>query len=72
MCADRPDRLSALLYYDYALTFPSELKYVWQRNILQLSTVVYALCRYALLANVLFLLAIANLLGSQVRTTEFI
>ncbi|KAI0316260.1 hypothetical protein OF83DRAFT_1173076 [Amylostereum chailletii] len=53
----------ALLYYDYLLTFPSEVKYIWQGKILKLSTLLYILCRYALLANVLYLLAISDKLG---------
>ncbi|KAK0203047.1 hypothetical protein DFS33DRAFT_1385410 [Desarmillaria ectypa] len=54
----------ALLYYDYALTFPTEVKYVWGSK-LRLSTVLYVCCRYALVANVLYLLAIAKKLGAR-------
>ncbi|KAF7419437.1 hypothetical protein PC9H_002027 [Pleurotus ostreatus] len=50
---------SALLFYDYALTFPSEVKYIWGSK-MRLSTFLYIFCRYALVANVLYLLAIAN------------
>ncbi|VDB87096.1 unnamed protein product [Peniophora sp. CBMAI 1063] len=53
----------ALLYYDYALTFPQEVKYIWKGSKRSLLIVLYVLCRYALLANVLYLLAIANKLG---------
>ena len=56
----------ALLYYDYALTFPSEVKYIWQGQRLTLITPLYILCRYALVANVLYLLAIGGELGQQV------
>ncbi|KAJ8523059.1 hypothetical protein ONZ45_g390 [Pleurotus djamor] len=49
----------ALLYYDYTLTFPMEVKYIWGQSF-RLSTILYIFCRYALLANVLYLLAIAN------------
>lgn len=49
----------ALLFYDYALTFPSEVKYIWGSK-MRLSTFLYIFCRYALVANVLYLLAIAN------------
>ncbi|KAJ7575395.1 hypothetical protein C8J56DRAFT_1007731 [Mycena floridula] len=49
----------ALLYYDYALTFPSEVKHMW-RGKRSLSTILYVFCRYALVANLLYLLAIAN------------
>ncbi|KAJ8692107.1 hypothetical protein PTI98_009448 [Pleurotus ostreatus] len=49
----------ALLFYDYALTFPLEVKYIWGSKG-RASTVLYIFCRYALVANVLYLLAIAN------------
>ncbi|KAH7928119.1 hypothetical protein BV22DRAFT_231290 [Leucogyrophana mollusca] len=49
----------ALLYYDYTLTFPSEVKYMW-RTKFRISTFLYVCCRYALLANVLYLLAIVH------------
>ncbi|KAJ7438772.1 hypothetical protein B0H11DRAFT_2356679 [Mycena galericulata] len=53
----------ALLYYDFALTFPKEVKYMWGQRF-RLSTALYIGCRYALVANVLYMLAIANKLGS--------
>ncbi|KAJ6491942.1 hypothetical protein C8R45DRAFT_1073374 [Mycena sanguinolenta] len=53
----------ALLYYDFALTFPKEIKYIWGERF-RLSTALYISCRYALIANVLYLLAIADKLGS--------
>ncbi|KAJ6599764.1 hypothetical protein DFH09DRAFT_1021200 [Mycena vulgaris] len=53
----------ALLYYDFFLTFPKEVQYIWRRKF-RLSTAFYICCRYALVANVLYLLAIANKLGS--------
>ncbi|KAJ7613502.1 hypothetical protein FB45DRAFT_874457 [Roridomyces roridus] len=56
----------AFLYYDYALTFPKEVKYIWGQKF-RLSTALYFGCRYALIANVLYLLAIAHELGSTVR-----
>ncbi|KAM5532456.1 hypothetical protein V8D89_013872 [Ganoderma adspersum] len=54
----------ALLYYDYLLTFPTEVRYIW-RDKLKVSTMLYVLYRYALPANVLYLLAISNKLGNQ-------
>jgi hypothetical protein len=57
--------VSALLYYDYALTFPKEVEYIWKQKF-RLSTALYIGCRYALLANVLYLLAIENKLGHTV------
>ena len=58
---------AALLYYDYVLTFRSEFNYLWRGGILKVSTLLYALCRYALVANVLYLLAISNHLGDAAR-----
>lgn len=57
---------SALLFYDYALTFSLEVKYIWGSKA-RLSTILYIFCRYALVANVLYLLAIANRLKQRVR-----
>ncbi|KAJ6550804.1 hypothetical protein DFH09DRAFT_925728, partial [Mycena vulgaris] len=53
----------ALLYYDYAPTFPKELQFIWNQK-LRLSTALYICCRYALIGNVLYLFAIADKLGS--------
>ncbi|KAJ7741659.1 hypothetical protein B0H16DRAFT_1564809 [Mycena metata] len=53
----------ALVYYDFALTFPKEVMYIWREKF-RLSTALYIGCRYALIANVLYLLAIAKTLGS--------
>ncbi|KAF7359893.1 hypothetical protein MVEN_00715000 [Mycena venus] len=36
--------LSALLYYDYALTFPREVQYIWKQKF-RLSTALYIGCR---------------------------
>ncbi|KAJ6505059.1 hypothetical protein C8R45DRAFT_894491 [Mycena sanguinolenta] len=52
----------ALLYYAYALTFPREVQYIWNQKF-RLSTALYIGCRYALIANILYLLAIADKLG---------
>ncbi|KAJ7031214.1 hypothetical protein C8F04DRAFT_1111208 [Mycena alexandri] len=40
----------ALIYYDFALTFPKEVKYIWNEKF-RLSTALYIGCRYALIAN---------------------
>ncbi|KAL5485548.1 hypothetical protein ACEPAI_8191 [Sanghuangporus weigelae] len=48
-----------LLYYDYALTFPTEVKYIWGKKF-RFSTALYICCQYALIANVLYLAAIAD------------
>ncbi|KAF9259672.1 hypothetical protein L218DRAFT_803637, partial [Marasmius fiardii PR-910] len=57
----------AFLYYDYILTFPMELKYIWGSKF-RLSTVLYVWCRYAMIANVLYLLGIANRFGDKVSS----
>ncbi|KAL1750157.1 hypothetical protein FB107DRAFT_294721 [Schizophyllum commune] len=51
----------ALLYYDYSLTLADERKLIWSQT-LGVTTVLYVLCRYALVANVLYLLAISQLI----------
>ncbi|EPQ56046.1 hypothetical protein GLOTRDRAFT_13648, partial [Gloeophyllum trabeum ATCC 11539] len=56
----------ALLYYDYALTFPREVKYIWGHKF-RISTLLYVFCRYALVANILYLLAVAGKLHARVR-----
>ncbi|KAJ3777689.1 hypothetical protein FB446DRAFT_633578, partial [Lentinula raphanica] len=48
--------VTALLYYDWALTFPDEVEYIWKAGI-AFPTVLYVFCRYALLANVMYLRA---------------
>jgi hypothetical protein len=54
--------VSALLYYDYSLTFPAEVKYIWSRRF-TISTILYICCRYALLANLLYLFAVSNVIN---------
>ncbi|KAF9458582.1 hypothetical protein BDZ94DRAFT_1270269 [Collybia nuda] len=49
----------ALLYYDYALTFSLEVKYIWTAKI-RMTTILYSFCRYGLVANVVYLLNIGN------------
>jgi Family of unknown function (DUF6533) len=57
----------AVLYYDYMLTLKDEITYIWMRK-WKLSTLFYFCCRYALLANLLYLLAISeDLTGLKVR-----
>ncbi|KAJ7021866.1 hypothetical protein C8F04DRAFT_1139587 [Mycena alexandri] len=53
----------AFIYYDFALTLPKEVQYIWKERF-RLSTALYIGCRYALVANILYLLAIAGQLGS--------
>ncbi|EJD05291.1 uncharacterized protein FOMMEDRAFT_154522 [Fomitiporia mediterranea MF3/22] len=57
-------RRIALLYYDYALTVGLEVKHVW-RGKFRISTILYFCCRYALIANVIYLLAIAKKLTTK-------
>jgi len=49
----------ALLYYDYGLTWTREVKYFWTKKF-TLSTLLYFACRYALVANIVYLLVIAG------------
>lgn len=49
----------ALLWYDYLLTLPMEIRYIWGGKF-HLTTALYFFCRYALLDNVLYLLAVSN------------
>lgn len=46
----------ALLYYDYLLTLPFEIKYIWTAP-RKLSSFLYFCCRYALVANLIWMLA---------------
>lgn len=43
----------ALIYYDYFLTLPREITYIWQRPF-HILTVLYFFCRYSLLSNVIY------------------
>ncbi|THH17490.1 hypothetical protein EW146_g3338 [Bondarzewia mesenterica] len=61
----------ALLYYDYALTLPTEMKYIWGPGFFKISTLLYIFCRYALVANVIYLLAIMGKLGNKYVTRSF-
>jgi len=49
----------ALLWYDYALTWTREVRYFWRKRF-TLSTGLYILCRYGMVANVLYTLALAD------------
>ena len=60
------DLLTALLYYDYAMTLPDEIMFIWMDKF-RLSTGLYILCRYAMVANVLYILARGGRLTSEVR-----
>ncbi|KIK61917.1 hypothetical protein GYMLUDRAFT_58542 [Collybiopsis luxurians FD-317 M1] len=52
----------ALLYYDYVLTFNEEVAFMWKMKF-STSTLLYILCRYAMLANLLYFLAHVDKLG---------
>jgi hypothetical protein len=56
--------LVALLWYDYALTWTREVKYFWKRPF-TLSTAMYILCRYGMVSNVLYALALAQKLPTM-------
>ncbi|KIY67747.1 hypothetical protein CYLTODRAFT_396536 [Cylindrobasidium torrendii FP15055 ss-10] len=53
----------ALIWYDYYLTFPREVRYIWSQRV-KLSTVFYFLCRYSMIVNVLYLFKLLNMLGT--------
>ncbi|KAJ3986007.1 hypothetical protein F5890DRAFT_1552685 [Lentinula detonsa] len=53
----------AVLYYDYSLTFNEELvEYIWGLKFTS-STLLYILCRYAMVANLLYPLAHLDKIG---------
>ena len=54
----------ALLWYDYALTWTREAQYFWTKRF-TLSTALYIICRYGMVANVLYTLALANKLPTM-------
>ncbi|KAF9522178.1 hypothetical protein CPB83DRAFT_864888 [Crepidotus variabilis] len=56
-------QLIALLYYDYTLTWTREVQYFWKRK-LSVSSVFYVFCRYALVANVVYPIALAKEISS--------
>ena len=47
------------------MTFREEVKFIWRGNKRSLLVALYILCRYALLANVLYLLAISGKFGGS-------
>jgi len=60
----------ALLYYDYILTFPLELEYIWRKKFTA-STVFYLFCRYGLLANLFYLLSMASVIDNCTGWYQF-
>ncbi|KIM35944.1 hypothetical protein M413DRAFT_449480 [Hebeloma cylindrosporum] len=54
----------ALLWYDYTLTWTREVQYFWTKRF-TLSTALYIVCRYGMVANVLYTLALANKLPTM-------
>ncbi|KAF8991231.1 hypothetical protein BDQ17DRAFT_1255132, partial [Cyathus striatus] len=48
-----------LLYYDYFLTFSKEVRYIWKVKF-RPPTTLYVFCRYAMVANVIYVLAISG------------
>ncbi|TFK32622.1 hypothetical protein BDQ12DRAFT_772921, partial [Crucibulum laeve] len=57
------------LYYDYLLTFGREFKHIWLGKF-RLSTILYISCRYAMVANIIYLLAIVNVIP-KARVRQF-
>ncbi|KAJ3789787.1 hypothetical protein GGU10DRAFT_342362 [Lentinula aff. detonsa] len=56
-----------LIWYDWILTLPMEVKYIWGSKI-RVSTIIYILCHYALLGNILYLFAISHMLKPSCDT----
>ncbi|KAJ3506921.1 hypothetical protein NLJ89_g6593 [Agrocybe chaxingu] len=50
---------SALLYYDYAITWPREVQYIWMRKF-SFATALYFACRYGMVSNVIYALALTE------------
>jgi hypothetical protein len=53
----------ALLYYDYFLTLPSEIAHIWSRKF-RYVTLLYIGCRYALAANIVYMVGSSGLVSS--------
>ncbi|TFK97307.1 hypothetical protein BDV98DRAFT_514051, partial [Pterulicium gracile] len=51
----------AVIWYDYFLTFPAEVEYIWKKR-WRLSTILYLCCRHQMLGNVLYMLGLAKVL----------
>ncbi|TFK23988.1 hypothetical protein FA15DRAFT_756834 [Coprinopsis marcescibilis] len=49
----------ALLYFDYLLTLGDEVKYIWMEK-WRKPTILYFMCRYSLVANLLYFLSISE------------
>ena len=58
-----------VIYFDYALTIIPEIEYIWRGGLFKASTFLYFFARYALVANLLYLLAISNVFGNRVRAS---
>lgn len=71
MPSERLTQVPALIYYDYALTFGWEIKYVWGERF-RPSTLFYLCTRYSLFANILFLVAIIDKTSPQVCVYLFL
>ena len=56
----------ALIYYDYALTFADEIEFIWQSRFSSV-TILYVCCRYALVANSVFLVGYLGTGGIRVN-----
>ncbi|KDR68338.1 hypothetical protein GALMADRAFT_272569 [Galerina marginata CBS 339.88] len=50
-----------VLFYDYALTWTREVKFFWSRKF-KISTALYIACRYAMVSNILYTLALSDML----------
>ena len=61
----------ALLYWDYLLTLPDEIKHIWKKKF-RVTTLLYMGCRFGLLTNIIYLFALANKLPMVSRPLEIL
>jgi len=61
---------AALIYFDYCITFPDEVRLIWRRKFRYI-TALYILCRYAMLSNLLYLLYMAGFIPKRVCLIAF-
>ncbi|KAF9566583.1 hypothetical protein CPC08DRAFT_719902 [Agrocybe pediades] len=57
----------ALIFYDYSLTWTREVKFFWTKKF-TFSTALYIACRYSMVSNILYLIALAGKLPKSLRS----
>ncbi|KAF4616562.1 hypothetical protein D9613_008739 [Agrocybe pediades] len=61
----------ALIFYDYSLTWTREVKYFWTKKF-TFSTALYIACRYSMVSNILYLIALAGKLPKSLRSVNVV